>query len=113
MNILQKTLDYFKKKWGIESPLQIAIIFIVFALTGSSAVYVRKPIFEWLGVTSETSIFIKIPLYLITVLPAYQVLLLFYGTLLGQFKFFWQMELKMLGGFKKIFSRKSTPPELQ
>jgi ferrochelatase len=116
MEIVDKTLDYFKRKYGIESPWQVLIILIVFTITGSSSVFVRKPVFAWLGITSETSLFIQIPLYIIVMIPAYQVLLLFYGTLLGQFDFFWKMELKMLGGFKRIFVRKSsqaTPHEPQ
>lgn len=64
--------------------------------------YVRKPIFQWCGITSETPIWITAPLYIVTVLPAYQVLLICYGTLLGQFRFFWNMEKKMLAGMGRL-----------
>jgi hypothetical protein len=39
------------------------------------------------------------------VLPAYQVLLLLYGFLLGQFAFFWAFEKRMFGRIRKVFSR--------
>ena len=36
------------------------------------------------------------PVYLVVILPIYQVLLLGYGTLLGQFDFFWS-KMKAVG----------------
>ncbi len=38
------------------------------------------------------------PLYLILIFPVYQVLLIFFGTIFGQFNFFWWFEKKMLRG---------------
>jgi hypothetical protein len=38
--------------------------------------------------------------YFILILPVYNVFLLFYGFVFGQFKFFWEFEKKF---FKRIF----------
>lgn len=93
-------MAYFKRlkeKWKIESDKDLVIIFIVFAITGSSVVFVRKPLFSLLGISLDTvHWFIYGLLYLILILPIYQVLLIFWGTLFGQFKFFWSFEKKML-----------------
>ncbi|SDL69004.1 hypothetical protein SAMN05421823_107259 [Catalinimonas alkaloidigena] len=89
-------LRKMQERWGVDSLWQVVIIFVVFALTGSTSVYVRRPVFEWLGITSDTPLWITIPAYLLVIFPTYQVLLLLYGTLLGQFRFFWGVEKKML-----------------
>jgi hypothetical protein len=39
------------------------------------------------------------------------VLLLIYGTLLGQFKFFWAKERKMLLAIRRVFVGKETAQE--
>lgn len=87
-----------KKRWNIESNFQLVIILGVFAITGSSSLYVRKGIFYLLGITAGTSLLIKVPMYIIIIFPAYQILFLIIGTLFGQFKFVWEFE-------KKVFSR--------
>ncbi len=89
-------LEKLKQRWKIESNLQLVLILVVFAITGSSTVFIRKPVFELLGITPETSLWITIPLYLAIILPSYQILLLVYGTIFGQFRFFWEFEKKML-----------------
>ncbi len=87
--------EKLKLRWGVDSNAQMVVIFIVFALTGSSITLIRRPIFELLGVSSDTSLWISVPLYLVVVFPAYSILLLIIGTIFGQFRFFWEFEKKM------------------
>ncbi len=90
-------MQKLKERWGIESNFQIIIIFLVFSLTGSSALWVANPIMEQVGLDREiTSGYIFWPLRILIVFPIYQILLIIIGTLLGQHKFFWNMEKKML-----------------
>ncbi len=42
-----------KDRWGISSNWQLIIIFIVFAITGSSSVFVAKPFLHWVGMNQE------------------------------------------------------------
>ena len=94
-----------KEKWGIKSNLQLIIIFIVFAITGSLSLYVSAPILDFVGLREEAlSPWIYEPLKLILIFPAYQVIILIVGAVFGQFKFFWQFEKKMLFrlGFKQF-----------
>jgi sterol desaturase/sphingolipid hydroxylase (fatty acid hydroxylase superfamily) len=92
-----------KQRWGISSNLQLTIIFIVFSITGSSAVYAAKPFLNWLGLYRENFApdfiwggLIYLSLRLILIFPIYQLLLIVYGWLFGQFRFFWEFEKKML-----------------
>ncbi|RZJ28893.1 MAG: diacylglyceryl transferase, partial [Flavobacterium sp.] len=56
----------FKTRWGIKSNLQLAIIIVVFAVTGSSAAYLSKPILAWFGVSkAEVSGWVYYPLYIL------------------------------------------------
>lgn len=87
-------LKKFKAKWNIESDWQLIVIFVVFSITGSAAMVVRKLVFGWMGITPDTSLWIKIPLYIAILLPAYQLLLLVIGGLLGQFRFFYEFQKK-------------------
>ncbi len=87
--------ERLKVKWGIETEFQFWIIMIVFSIAGTNTVMVRRPIFDWLGVTNDTNGFLWFLLWLAVIFPAYQVLLLFWGTVFGQFRFFWAFEQKM------------------
>ena len=96
-----------KKKWGIDSNIQLILIFIVFAITGSTAAKVAGPVCDFLGYTKEsTEWFIYWPLRILLVFPFYQVLLVIIGAIFGQFQFFWNFEKKMLSrlGLGKILN---------
>jgi len=108
-------MDYFKKlkeKWDVKSNFQFLIIFIVFGITGSSSVFVAKPIMELLGILPVyfEDIFLGNVVYgilrILVIFPVYQILLLLFGSLLFQFKFFWNFEKKILSrmGFKRFFT---------
>lgn len=97
-------MQKLKTRWGITSNFQLTVIFIVFAITGSSAAYLSKPILKWFGIVKEdVSLWIYYPLYLILIFPVYQVLLVSFGFIFGQFKFFWAFEKKMLRSMKLGF----------
>lgn len=95
-------LEKLKDKWGISSNIQIALIFIVFAINGSFAAWVAKPITEFVGVTSDTTNpWIYYPVRILLVFPIYQFTLPLVGFVFGQFKFFWEFEKKMMGRFRR------------
>ena len=89
-------MNKLKQRWGIDSNFQLTIIFIVFAITGSTSAWLSKPFCIWLGITKEELGYWFTPVRLILIFPIYQVLLLFIGFLFGQFTFFWAFEKKML-----------------
>ena len=100
-----KWFNNLKTKWGIHSNVQIILILIVFAITGSLSLVVSDPMLQFIGLSKESvNPWIFTPLRLIIVFPVYQVLILIIGFLFGQFKFFWQFEKKMLFrlGFKQF-----------
>lgn len=93
-------IEKLKNRWGVSSVGQVLLILLTFACTGFSVLYLKEPLYRLAGITQQTSAWIRIPFYLLTVLPAYQILLLFYGFIFGQFRFFWNFEKKMFGRFR-------------
>ena len=89
-------MNKLKQRWGVKTNLQLTIIFIVFAITGSASAWLSKPFCLWLGITNEDLGYWFTPVRLLLIFPIYQVLLVSIGFLFGQFKFFWALEKKML-----------------
>ncbi|AZQ63150.1 hypothetical protein EI427_13140 [Flammeovirga pectinis] len=97
-------IDKLKKRWDVKSGGQVIVILLVFAITGTTFMYTVKPyIYPLFGITSESSTFIRILAFVFIGLPCYQVLLLIWGTILGQFKFFWAFEKRM---FRRMIGKK-------
>lgn len=92
---MNKIKDFLEKRWGIVGWWQIALIFIVFAITGTSSMYVGRFLMAFLGINSNTNDWIRIPIRIVSVFFVYQILLLWIAFLFGQFTFFWNFEKKM------------------
>jgi hypothetical protein len=90
MSSFLKTLQ---DRWHLQSVKQVLIILLVFACTGSSVVLLKHAF----GISNQSPSNVRLTFY-IAVLPIYNVLLLGYGFLFGQFKFFFEFE-------KRFFSR--------
>ena len=95
------------KVFKVKDFNQLIIIFIVFGITGSLSVVLGKYIL--INVFGES--FLNNDYYwllrLILIFPIYQVLLIIVGALFGQFKYFWEIEKKILIKMKLIKSTRS------
>ena len=90
-------MEKLKKRWVIESNWSLIAILVVFAINGSFAAWVAKPITAFLGLSPETvSSLIYWPLRILLIFPIYQLTLPLVGWLFGQFNFFWAFEKKFL-----------------
>lgn len=96
---MAKWIDRLQQRWNLNSTKQVIIVLIVFACTGTTILFLKKPVFNLLGIT-EIKGWLSTVLYLIFILPIYNLVLLCYGALFGQFKFFWEFEKKT---FKRMF----------
>lgn len=87
-----------KQKWGLTSNWQVLAIILVFSINGSFAAWVAKPVTEFFGLSSETTkpYILYLTLRILLIFPIYQITLPLVGWMFGQFKFFWNMEKKML-----------------
>ena len=102
-------INKLEKKWIVNQRWELIRIFLIFALTGSSSVFVGRPFIKLLGVSKDNlHISVYYALFIVISLVFYQILLLLWGWILGQFDFFWRFEKKMLKrlGLKKFIKDK-------
>lgn len=108
--ILNVTLKLFKKlatKWNVTYRWELIAIFLVFAITGSTAAKISGPILDAINLKELISnSFLFWSIRILIIFPIYQVMLVIVGWLFGQFDFFWAFEKKMLKrmGFKRFFN---------
>lgn len=90
-------MENLKKRWKIKHNYQLVLIFVVFAITGSSSVFVGDVVTNFLNINKENlHIIVYYVFKTIVITIVYQILLLIYGFLFGQIQFFWNFEKKML-----------------
>ncbi|MDH5398710.1 MAG: hypothetical protein OEX02_11215 [Cyclobacteriaceae bacterium] len=93
-------LQRMQIRWGLHSARQVIVVLIVFALTGTTVVFLKYPILETFA---KEKLWWHYLIYYLLILPIYNVILLFYGFVFGEFNFFWSFERKM---FDRMFNRK-------
>lgn len=91
--------EKLKKRWGLKNNWSVLVVLIVFSVTGSVAVRVAKPLLELIGVSDAINPWIYWPIRIFVIFPTYQVLLLIFGYLSGQWTFFSTFQKKMLSRF--------------
>ncbi|HEY5917168.1 MAG TPA: DUF6787 family protein [Chryseolinea sp.] len=89
------------QRWQLNSAFQVIIVLVVFACTGFTVLFIKKPILHFLAGEQGDSVTASVIYYLL-ILPLYNVILLAYGFLFGQFNFFWEFEKRF---FNRIFRR--------
>lgn len=99
-----KWIERMKSKWDIQSDWDFWMIMLTFSLAGMSILSIRNVIFPLVGITHATPFWIKALVYIPLCPPIYQLGLLFFGFLLGQFPFFWEKEKRLI---RFILRRKS------
>jgi hypothetical protein len=92
-----------RERWNLKSGLQVVIVLVVFACTGFTVLFIKKPLLQWLAGEQGKTVLASV-LYYLLILPIYNVLLLAYGFVFGQFRFFWEFEKRF---FNRLFSRKN------
>ena len=89
-------IEKLKTKWKIQNDRDFWLIMLTFSLAGMGISVVRPIVFHLFGIEATTPLWIKICAYIPLIPPVYQMGLLFFGTLLGQFNFFWEKEKQLL-----------------
>lgn len=89
-------------RWGVSTG-RVLVILLVFACTGFTVLFLKRPILALFTENEEQPLLFTV-LYYVLILPVYNMLLLIYGALFGQFRFFWEFEKRF---FRRMFGRKS------
>ncbi|MBL7945831.1 MAG: diacylglyceryl transferase [Flavobacteriales bacterium] len=88
-------MDRLSSRWGV-SPGRVVLILLVFACTGFTVLFLKRPIVAYFAGEGEQPVLFTV-VYYVLILPVYNVLLLLYGALFGQFSFFWAFEKRFFG----------------
>ena len=87
-------INKLQEKWGLKSLWQVVVVLIVFACAGSTVLFIRTPVLNFISAGGEREWWMTV-VYILIILPVYNVFLLCYGFLFGQFAFFWKYEHKI------------------
>lgn len=93
-------IQKLEERWKVKSAFQVVMILIIFACTGFTVLFIKRPIFDYYFPLGDVPTWLKI-MYWIFIFPIYNLFLLFYGFVFGQFHFFWDFEKRF---FNRIFS---------
>ena len=100
-------LQRLQSKWHLKSITQVLLVLLVFACTGTTILLIKNPILTFFGIErGEVQGLMNTIAYLLLVLPLYQIMLLIYGFIFGQFRFFWEKEKQLVQRIGRIFIRK-------
>ncbi len=97
-------VDRLQTRWKVKSGLQVAIILIVFACTGFTVLLIKRPLFEYWFPFGDKPVWAS-TLYWILILPVYNLFLLLYGFVFGQFHFFWEFEKRFFNRIISFFKK--------
>jgi hypothetical protein len=87
-------------RWGV-APSRVLVILLVFVCTGTTVMLLKRPVISWVADGGEAPGWFTL-LYYVLILPVYNLLLLAYGALFGQFRFFWEFEKRF---FRRLFRK--------
>src|SRR2546422_2968923 len=96
-------IQKLQQRWKAKSVWQVVAILLCFALTGTTIVWLMKPLLR-LVFGSEVPLWAKIAYYIL-ILPVYNLVLLFYGFIFGQLKFFLEFEKRFFKRLVAIFRK--------
>ncbi len=91
-------VNKLQKRWGLNSTLDVWVVLFIFSITGSSTVFIRKPVFHFFEL-EQSAFWIKTLVYIAVIFPSYQIMFLFWGFVLRQWDFVWSFEKKILSRF--------------
>lgn len=92
-------MEKLKQRWGLKTNLDIIAVLCVFAINGSFAAYIGKPLMASLNLSIQTTnpwLYYPVKIILITII--YQITLPIIGWFFGKYEFFY--------GFTKKFVSK-------
>jgi hypothetical protein len=94
-----------KARWGVSNWGVVAIL-IAFSLAGMSVLKISRPVMDFL-LPPDTPRWLWWTCRILVIIPIYEVLLMGYGTLLGQRRFFLNKQRKMWGRVFRSMAHRS------
>ncbi len=96
-------LQKLQTRWNAKNLWQVVSILIVFACTGLTVVALMRPLLHYFF-GAEIPGWAKVTYYIL-ILPIYNIVLLMYGFIFGQFNFFLQFEKRFFRRLSSLFKK--------
>lgn len=103
---MSEFVDKLKERWGVHTPWQVFVILLVFAMTGFSVLFLEEQVYRLLGISAPEQWYLRALLFIVITLPLYNLILLVYGFIFGQFRFFWNFEKRFFGRILRMIGVK-------
>lgn len=87
-------IDKLKTRWSLKTTGQVVLVLMIFACTGFTILYLKRPILAFVTNNGTRGPLYTFLAYLI-ILPVYNVVILIYGFIFGQFNFFWNFQTRI------------------
>jgi hypothetical protein len=97
-------IEKLQERWKLQSVWQVMIVLLVFACTGFTVMFLKKPLLAILIGEKGNTLLASI-VYYILILPLYNAVLLMYGFIFGQWTFFWSFEKRFFNRILSIFRK--------
>lgn len=100
---MKRLIEILKTRWGVTNGWVVFVILTVFALSGFSTLYTHRFIDGLLGIGKEDPFWIKLLVFIIIILPVFNMFLYIWGFILGQrifFTLFIKTKIKLFSGGK-------------
>src|SRR5258708_278291 len=96
-------IQKLQQRWKVSSLWQVINILLAFTCTGLTVVLVMRPLLHFLF-GNDIPGWARV-LYYILILPIYNIVLLFYGFVFGQFRFFREFEKRFFRRMGSLFRK--------
>ena len=93
-----------KARWGVTSWGVVAVL-LAFSLAGSAVLRIGRPIVDAI-LPEDTPTWLWWTVKIVVIVPIYEVLLMSFGTLLGQGRFFRDKQRRVLRAISKPFRKR-------
>ena len=95
-------MEKIRRIFRVGSNYQLLIVNVVFAITGSLALYSAGYLLDLMDLNDKNmNQVLYWTLRIVLILPVYQILLILVGSLFGEFEYFWEMEKKIINRLSK------------
>lgn len=88
-------LKRLQSRWKLRSRASVVRVLVVFSLAGLAILPTRKWLYTHWGIDAEMPLRYSVLLWLAVVFPLYQIFLLAFGAVFGEFAFFWEKERRL------------------
>lgn len=96
-------MEKLRARWGLTSNWGVLAILVAFAINGTFAAKIVRPLLGLIGISKQNlNIVLFWILYTVIMFVVYQFTLPYSGWLVGQYRFFKNMQTKMLVRMKLL-----------